>query len=148
MEFAVKKKTRSNENQDNLVDNAQVIDAGDIHMTEESPEVSQSISSDSSVSFAYSSCNQSSNIVYFPIPSVQSTISVDSPSVLTMIPLSSLYPAFPSSVMIPPVCSIVSDVFGYHTEGKLFIHSSIHRTERGKSLHLSLTNRYSRGFFV
>lgn len=148
MEFAVKKKTRNNENQNELIDNQEVNDYGGVHMTEESHEASQSMIPNTSASYVYSSCNQSSNILYFPISPVQNSISIDSPSVLSMIPLSSLYPSFPSSVMSPPVCSIVSDVFGYHTEGKLFLSSPIHRTERSKSLYLSPTNRYSREFFI
>lgn len=148
MEFAVKKKTRSNENQNELIDNQEVNDYGGVHITEESHEASQSMILNTSASYVYSSCNQSSNILYFPISPVQNSISIDSPSVLSMIPLSSLYPSFPSSVMSPPVCSIVSDVFGYHTEGKLYLSSPIHRTERSKSLYLSPTNRYSREFFI
>lgn len=74
---------------------------------------------------------QPTPIMYFPVPSYQQPIPINSPSVISIVPLSAMYspyqvtipsstsPSLPSSSS----CSLVSDVFGYHTEGMIIYHS-------------------------
>lgn len=66
--------------------------------------------------------SQPSSIVYFPVANSQ-PISVNSPAVLSLTPLSTYY-----SVCNHP-CSLVSDVFGYHTEGSCF-HGFTHQDRK------------------
>lgn len=80
-------------------------------------------------SFLYNSYRpQPTPIMYIPIPSYQQSIPITSPSVISLYPLSAMYSPYQvslpsSSSTSSPLpsstsCSLVSDVFGYHTEGR------------------------------